>query len=275
MFLISSLWFQIQLVPLHHDGVDAVTGWRIVIRDVLSRKSVVDAMRGGEDRITVTLTPGNTAAPTPADAEALEAAETQAAIVQDELVKVQDAFGGGGQRRMLLGQQLDSANDDDIADDAFSGRRRMLEEERREKLRGALADAGFVLPRSVSSSSSTSSSERVVDGIDDRPNLHGGGGGAAAVALGDAAANSMATGILNSLMSGSMTDTQLEALLRMLQNAGMLPTPPAIEPKSWSLVGLATLFTTLFYSKTMTEKSRECDFFDDSQFNNQSCDTRE
>ena len=56
------------------------------------------------------------------------------------------------------------------------------------------------------------------------------------LALGDDVAGGMMTGIMNSLMSGSMDDAQLEALLRMLQGAGMLPPPPTIKPKTWSLV---------------------------------------
>ena len=36
-----------------------------------------------------------------------------------------------------------------------------------------------------------------------------------------------------------MSDTELDALLRMLQTSHMLPAPPALEPKSWSLATAA------------------------------------
>ena len=132
-------------------------GWRIVIRDVLSRQSVVDSMRlsptGGGETITVSLTPTSTTltptslepAPTPmTDDEAIKMANAK--VQKEAIDRVQDLFSGRMRRSLLLSSSSSSSSSSDA--DAE-------EAERKEKLRVALADVGFELP--FSSPSSTSS----------------------------------------------------------------------------------------------------------------------
>lgn len=97
--------------------------------------------------------------------------------------------------------------------------RKLLDDDvaqKRETLRDALADVGFRIPVEHGAASL--------------------GGDAGPLPLDATHGVDVMSGFLNSVMGGGMDDRQIESALHMLDAAGMLPEPPHLEPKSWSLM---------------------------------------